>query len=393
MKSSIRTYFSFWIPALLFGLITLLPAPVWAFGPVKNFNIVDYIFVVDGEEPEIVIINAESNATLGYITLDQVPASLLVDEKNKLVIATDVLKDRLWFTDPQTRQIVKEIQLEIKPHLIAIDPDEEYLVVADWNKGVVEFISLPDGKVLGRVKGLEGAHELRFNTDTTGEVSLYVSIVDRPEIVVIDTIDMKIINRLMLDGDQGIIQLGISATIQFAIAIPVPSDEAVVHLIDMKTKQSLGPLKLPAPASRAYFDSFGRYIFLPSAWDGRVWVFDVRKRKIIKTLEFDGPVTGIAPGFLGMTIYAISAQESTVWGVDLENFEIINTLLLLKTGPYTISSHDQTGKVFISIEEEMRIMTLDTRILADFEPRMNLISLPDRMPMLVVAAGGLAFCQ
>lgn len=287
-------------------------SPALAFGPVKNFSIVDYIFVVDGEEPEIAIIGAARNNRLGHVTLPDVPAALLVSEKDKMLVATDTLNDRIWFADPKKRKVIKEIQLTIKPHLIAIDPDEEYLAVADWNKGVVQFISLPDGKVAGRVEGLVGAHELRFNTSTTAEVLLYVSISDRPEVVVIDPLDMQITNRLQLEGKHGIIQTAISATIQFAIAVPVPSKEAIVHLIDMKTNEYLGPLTLPAPVSRAYFDSFGRYIFLPSAWDGRVWVFDVRRREIVKTLEFDGPVTGIAPGFLGMSVWMLSAETATV---------------------------------------------------------------------------------
>jgi len=368
-------------------------APVSAFGPVKNFNIVDYIFVVDGEEPEIAIIGAERNNRVGYIRLDDVPAALIVSEKDKMLIATDVLQDRLWFASPEKRRVLKEIQLEIKPHLIAIDPDEEYVVIADWNLGVVQFISLPDGKVIGQVDDLIGAHELRFNTSTTGKISLYVSIVDRPEIAVVDVDDMIISRRIALEGEQGIIQLAISGTIQFAIAIPVPSDEAKVHLIDMISDENLGPLQLPAPASRAYFDSFGRYIFLTSAWDGRVWVFDVRKRKIIETLSFDGPITGIAPGFLGMTVWLLSAEAATVWGVNLEDFKTIETTFVLESGPFTITSHDQTGKVFVSIEEEMRIISFDTQVLAGTETRMNVITLPDRMPMLVVAAGALAFCQ
>ena len=166
-----------------------------------------------------------------------------------------------------------------------------------------------------------------------------------------------------------------------------------MHLIDMISDENLGPLQLPAPASRAYFDSFGRYIFLTSAWDGRVWVFDVRKRKIIETLSFDGPITGIAPGFLGMTVWLLSAEAATVWGVNLEDFKTIETTFVLESGPFTITSHDQTGKVFVSIEEEMRIISFDTQVLAGTETRMNVITLPDRMPMLVVAAGALAFCQ
>lgn len=381
------------LAVLILGLLIATTLPASALGPVKNFNIIDYVFAVDGEEPEIVIINADKSRKQGYIELDDVPAALLVDEKNALVIASDVVGDRLWFADPAKRQVVKEIQLSIKPHLMAIDPDEEYLVVADWMEGVVEFISLPGGEVLGRIEGLKGAHELRFNTSVTGVVSLYVSIVDRPEIVVIDPYDMKVNSRITLKGERGIIQLGISGTTQFAMAVSVPSQEALLHPIDLKTGQPLDPITLPAPVSRAYQDSFGRYFFLPSAWDGRVWVYDIRKREIIKTLEFDGPVTGIAPGFLGTTIYALSAREATVWGVDLENFDTINTLWVLEAGPYNIISHDQTGKVFISIEEEMRIMSLDTHVNKGQDPIINVITLPDRMPMLLVSAGGLAFCQ
>ncbi|MEM9630570.1 MAG: hypothetical protein AAGA50_04540 [Pseudomonadota bacterium] len=382
---------------VLIALLAALPGQVGAqqaLGDLNAFRISDYVYVVSGTDPEIIQVHVERERVQRQIRLPAIPTGVVVSEEHALIVATDPATRGLWYLDPATRQLTLNLTLDIEPTLIALHPDETLIAVADWTLGVAEFYSLPNGRLLGRVEGLESAHELRFGPDPRlyGD-KLYVSMTDRPEVAVIDLETFAVSRRLQLPGKMGIEQLAISPTQPIGFAMPVPSDEAIVHVIDLVKDEAIGLLEFDEPVNRAFFDVFGKYVFFPELYRGTVHVYEPREKRFTEPMEFDGPIDSITSGFLGSIIYALSGEAKVAWGFDLATFDRIDTIQLPGRDPDTMVTHEQSGKIFITIEDEMEIVIVDTRVPAGKLPNMRMMWVPDKMPMQVVVPGTLAFCQ
>lgn len=374
----------------LLCLLTASMAQAAKLGSFNQFRINDYVYVVSGTDPEIILVHIERERVQATIKLPHIPTGVIVAEQLSLLIATDPATKHLWLLDPAKRVMLKELKLDIEPTLIALHPDEESVAIADWTSGIVEIYSLPDAKLLGRIEGLQSAHELRFSPNGK---KLYVSLTDKPEISVLDLENYSITKRIQMGGTKGIEQLVMSATSPFALAVPIPSDEAEVYMIDLDSDELIGTMDLDEAISRAFTDAFGKYIFLASVESGLVQVFDVRSREIVREIEFTAPISSITSGFLGTIFYALSAEEKTAWGLDLETFSVIDKIKLPGLEPDTMITDEQSGKIFITIEDEMEIVIVDTRVPKGKRPAMRLMWVPDKMPMQVVVPGALAFCR
>lgn len=366
----------------------------WRFGQDAEtcglpFVLSDNLYVLNGGEPELLIINAKQDRLCGIVKLDSIPDSVLVAQQVGRIILSDSASRQIWLVDPATKLISNRLQLKIEPSLLAVSPDSESMVVADWGEGIVEFYTLPGGQKTGETKGLAGAHDLRFGADGS---LLYVSLADQPEIALINTGSKRLEKIIELPERYGIDHMSRTPDGRLGIAVPPPSEHHRIYLIDLENEEAIAPLELAYPPFRAFSSLYGRYIFLPSSWGGEMPVFSVSKREIIKQLNLRGPVTDIVPGFFGSTIYALSTDARMVWGIDMDTLEIIDEINL-PGEPSGMAVHEATGKVYIPIEERSVVAVIDTRISRSNAMRYHEIKLPGKLPTSITTTGSLSFCH
>jgi DNA-binding beta-propeller fold protein YncE len=247
-----------------FAVIESIPGPD---GPY------DYI-AVDSERQRVFVARKfgvtavdleKKTVTRKLVGADDASAVLLIPGTN-LMLSTEYGGKTAVLFDRETGKVKNRVKVGKAPDAAAYDPASQLVFVMNTKSNDTTLVSIENGKAQAVATIPLGGRPESAVADGNGLV--YVNIEDGAEVAVIDSKDRKVTKRLKLEGcvePTGIAYDAASGTIISAC------HNSIARLLDARTGNSRGAVKIGNDADGAIFDSERRLAWIPAADGTLTW--------------------------------------------------------------------------------------------------------------------------
>ncbi len=360
------------------GLIGLGAAALLVTGGVSSpafaldGNLENYVFVPNRASANIGVIDTRTDQVVAKIPVGNLPHQVAVSDTLGKLVASNTRDNTVSIIDLKTMKPTATLTLGMEPEHMQISPSGGIVAIGNISGGTVSLIDLEKDKEMYRIAGLQEPHNLTFNPDGS---LLYVGNLGANIISVINVASGKIVNRITVgkpaavaslkdDGSseyQGIIN--VTRTPDGRLGFAAYGEGDVMAVIDLRTQEKLGTLKLNDIPWRAYTTADGRYMIVPNNGDNTVSVFSTTAPfKKIADLKGGEDMTGVNTGWFETTAFVISRGDDKIVMLDLMKMENAGEIQLpAGSSPETAVASPDGLKIYVSLSGTNQVAVIDTR--------------------------------
>ncbi len=335
-------------------------------------NLENYVFVPNRESADVGVIDTRTDQLIARIQVGNVPHQVAVSDTLGKLVASNTKDNTVSIIDLKTMKTTTTLSLGMEPEHMQISPSGGLIAVGNIEDGTVSMINLEKDKEIYRVSGLQEPHNLTFNPDGS---LLYVGNLGANIISVINVASGKIVNEITVgepaavaslkdDGSseyQGIIN--VTRTPDGRLGFAAYGEGDVMAVIDLRTQEKLGTVKLNETPWRAYTTADGRYMIVPNNGDNTVSVFSTSAPfKKVADLKGAEDMTGVNTGWFETTAFIISRGDDKIVMLDLMKMENAGEIQLpAGSSPETAVTSPDGLKIYVSLSGTNEVAVIDTR--------------------------------
>lgn len=199
---------------------------------------------------------------------------LLTRDGERLFVTLPLI-DQVAVVDARSWKVTNYLDAGSKPTRIKVQPDQQYLWVAnDGKDGGVTVIDPANLKVVAKIQTGAGQHDIAISSDNQ------FAFVSNRESGTVSIIDVRKLEKLTdINVGSGPVSMALS---ELSKALYVANEsEGTVTVIEQQTHQVLARLKTKPGASSIRFAPGGRYGFVLNTKESLVSVFDAASNRMV----------------------------------------------------------------------------------------------------------------
>jgi DNA-binding beta-propeller fold protein YncE len=221
-----------------------------------------------------------------------------------LALVTADLESHVVAVELETGRVVREVRTDPGPRSIE-SVAASSAVIAHTQSGIVSVL---DARSLRVRVVLRGFREPRYTAADAGGRYAYVTDSARSDVSCVDVVRGEVLDRLALGGPARHISLSPSGR-RLWVALGSKAEEVVVIDVGGRRLRLLARIEPPFLAHDVGFTPDARAAWVTSGDRGQVAIYDVRTRRVHKTLAADAPPQHVT--FIGGRAYVTSGDDGT----------------------------------------------------------------------------------
>ena len=347
----------------LLALILLAPALAVAgifdiFGGDSLADGARYAFIPSASSAQVIVIDTRSNEVTAVLALPHVAGSVVVSDKLDLLIATNPGNNSVTVVSLDTREIVTEIDIDMRPDSALLNPFDRYIAFGSID-GSVSVWDLQTSEQMLRVDDLGSAENITYGLDGR---NLYVVHESTKKISVIEMRERKKVAEIDLGGppdpDARVSAISRSAD-GYTGFVSVTSEDRVVviDLVDWRVKNSI---KVGAAPLRPYSTADNRYVLVPLRDDKSLAVLSALSYELVANVPTNIRARELNTGWLDTVAFLMPESGNRIATVDLESLSPGEMIELPgRTDDGLVTSDSKM--MFASVVESGEVAAIDTR--------------------------------
>ncbi len=318
-----------------------------------------FAFVASQLEPSIIAIDTSNNKLADVLNLSHISGPIVISEKLDKLFATDPDNQVVSVVDLVTREVVKKINITMRPEAAILSPIDRYVAFGSLEGSVSVWDMLGFTEVL-RIDGLESGLNLSFSFDGT---KLYVVEPNKKNIAVIEIKSKSKIADISL-GDPVETETEISPVSRSAngytgfVSVISENRVVVLDLIKLKVKKSIPVGRNPI---RPYSTADNRYILIPHRGDKTLIVLSALSFEIIATIPTGIEAKELNTGWLETVAFVMPEHGKEIAIVDLDKLSYAGTINLDGQPDDGLVTAD-TKKLFTALADSGEVVAINTRM-------------------------------
>lgn len=294
------------------------------------FGAIDgYVFLANGNAPEVTVIDAKTDKLAGTLALPFVADQALVSRAIMRLIVSNRAERLVAIVDLPTRAVEANFRLPLTPDVMVLSPDGLRLAVADTEGGKIGLINFIDGTMNAVIDGLNSPSKMTFDADG---VVLFVMDDKEAEIKMINARKGEILPALSL-REAGVVPgaadlSALTRTPDGRRGFVTDALGGKGYVISFRDWTVTKTLELGGTPSRAYGTADGQFMLVANTGSRTISLISTERFDVVATLPGVGDVTSIATGFFETLAYVISRDEKKAVIIDLQTLELAGEVAL-----------------------------------------------------------------
>ena len=329
-------------------------------------DINDYVFVPSRGTPKVTLVDVESDAIAGTITLPRQPDQVLVSNAVERIIASNAEAQTITVFDFESQTVEAEVKLALAPQSIVLSPDGWLVAAADTSGGSVAIVSLLNNDVQATISGLNQPATLTFSDDSS---LIYVADNQTGEVKLIDVEQNKVLGGIGLSVDDEAGGSGTVAAAAISALTRTPNGRYGVcavagsrqlAVLDLNDESEIKTLELGDDPSRPYGTADGRYMLIANNGDRSVSIIDTDSFDLAATLPGAADVMAINTGYFESVAFVVSNSEDRAVVIDLVDMTATGEIKLDSApGPGVVTADGL--KMYIALSGSNQLAVIDTQ--------------------------------
>lgn len=260
--------------------------------------------------------------------------------------------------------------LDDLPLNLVVSPSKKYLGILNCGQSTqsLEIFSPFQKRIISRIKVSKSWYGLAFNQ---AEDKIYVSggYDNMVRVYSFKNQKLSLVDSLILLEPMGKLKIcptGIALNEAKNELYVVTKEDNSLYIFDLKSKSILQKVSLPAEAFSCKYNKVNQKLYV-SIWGGKsIAEFDIQTRNLTKLIKVGDHPNDFIINKAGNTLFVTNANDNTVSRVDLKKGKIIETLNTTLY-PTSLSGSTPDGLTLSEDEKTLYIACADNNCLAVFD--------------------------
>ncbi len=324
-----------------------------------------FAFVPSKSDKSIVAIDAADHKVAAIIEIPHIAGSVLPTNELDLLVATNPDNNSATIINLYNQEVISELNLGMRPDVVLPNAYDRFVTFGSAD-GSVSTWDLSSSQQVLRVDGLESALSLTFSFDGS---HLFVVEESLKRISVIDMAKREKVAEIPLGGDADP-DAEVSALSRSAdgytgyVSITSENRIAVIDLIDWKVVDSILVGHEPI---RPFSTGDNRFVLIPNRGDESLTVIAARTRNVVATVPTGIEAREVNTGWLDTVAFVMPASGNEIAVIDLQEFEAESSIRLPGRSDDGIVTSDsktlltaivETGQVAVIDAQSREIVSL-----------------------------------
>lgn len=343
--------------------------------------------VVQGETPEIVLVDMYDDTIAGKLTLPSRPDQIAVSNEISRILYSNREARTISVYDIGQQDVEATIELPFVPDRMVLSPDGLNLAVADEAAGKVGIVKLDDYTLFATLDGFERPANFAFSNDSD---HVMVSDSAAAEVKVIGTYSGARLDPIALTLDrpantsvQPDALNAVTRTPNGLFGLVTDRVTNRMSIINFRNWQEAMTIRVGANPTRPYGTADGRYMMVANNDDSTVTILSTEYFDVEATLPGVPDVTSIVTGYFETLAYVVSGSENKALIIDLNEMKVAGEIELGgKPGPAIVEAGGL--KMYVPLTDTNELAVIDVREKALVKKIRNITDAPHAVATALV---------